>query len=274
MNKAYKKLAKPYVVWLFLLALLPVLIMFVLTFIDTDGIDLKEASFTLDNYLQLGEYSTIIAFLNSLLYASISTIICIILGYFVAYRLFRSKIKNKFLVLLVLILPMWSNILLRIEALGNIMQPYNIISDIFNINNWIDIKGTGLAVIIGLIFTYLPFMILPIYTALEKIDMSLEEASLDLGATEMKTFWKVVFPLSSKGIVTGSIMVFLPCMSGFAIPQILGNGNIVLIGNIIDQFFRNMNYNIGSLLALIILILILGSLLIVNKVDKEGETLL
>lgn len=274
MNKAYKKLAKPYVVWLFLLALLPVLIMFVLTFIDTDGIDLKEASFTLENYLQLGEYSTIIAFLNSLLYASISTIICIILGYFVAYRLFRSKIKNKFLVLLVLILPMWSNILLRIEALGNIMQPYNIISDIFKINNWIDIKGTGLAVIIGLIFTYLPFMILPIYTALEKIDMSLEEASLDLGATEMTTFCKVILPLSSKGIITGSIMVFLPCMSGFAIPQILGNGNIVLIGNIIDQFFRNMNYNIGSLLALIILILILGSLLIVNKVDKEGETLL
>ena len=142
------------------------------------------------------------------------------------------------------------------------------------INFSIGIKGTPLAVLIGLVFTFLPFMILPIYTALEKIDYSLEEAALDLGVTETKKFWKVIFPLSLKGVVTGSIMVFLPCLSGFAIPEILGKGNIVLIGNIIEQSFRNMNYNFGSLLAIIVLVFILGSLLTLNKVNKGGETIL
>ena len=102
----------------------------------------------------------------------------------------------------------------------------------------------------------------------------MEEAALDLGVSEMRKFWKVVFPLSFKGVITGCIMVFLPCMSGFAIPEILGNGNIMLIGNIIEQSFRNMSYNLGSLLAITILFFIFGSLLIVNKVDKDGGTLI
>lgn len=277
MNDSYKKLAKPYEIWLYILALFPSLIMLVLVFLDTEGINFTDASFTFGNFSQLTESSTIIAFGNSLKFALLSTVLCAILGYFVAYRLFRSKFKNKFLILTILILPMWSNILLRIEALGNVMQPNNIITDLLSkigIHMAIDIKGSSLAVLIGLVFTYLPFMILPIYTALEKIEPSLEEASLDLGATQLKTFWKVIFPLSTKGIVTGSIMVFLPCLSGFAIPEILGSGNIVLIGNVIDQFFRNMNYNIGALLALFIMILILGAIFLVQKVDKEGETLL
>jgi len=195
----------------------------------------------------------------------------------VAYAIFRSHFKNKFLVMTILILPMWSNMLLRIEALKNIMEPHNIITDILSklgIHVSLDIAGTPLAVIIGLISTYIPFMILSIYTALEKIDYSLEEAALDLGLTETKKFWKVIFPLSTKGIVSGSIMVFLPCMSGFAIPEILGQGNILLIGNVIDQHFRNMNYNLGSLLAVVILIIILGAIFLVSKFDKEGETLL
>ena len=110
--------------------------------------------------------------------------------------------------------------------------------------------------------------------AFEKIEPMLEEASLDLGADEFKTFRKVILPLSLKGVVTGSVMVFLPCMSGFAIPEILGKGNIVMIGNLIEQFFKNMNYNIGSLLAILILVLILLSIYLVNKFDKEGETIL
>ena len=149
----------------------------------------------------------------------------------------------------------------------------NILSDIFGIKG-IEIIGTDFAVILGMVFTYLPFMVLPIYTSLEKIDPLLHEAALDLGLTEFKKFWKVVVPLSSRGIVSGSIMVLLPCMSGFAIPNILGDRNIILIGNIIEQNFINMNYALGSVLAIVILIIILGSIMIVNKVDKEGETLL
>ena len=125
-----------------------------------------------------------------------------------------------------------------------------------------------------MVFTYLPFMVMPIYTSLEKIDPLLHEAALDLGMTEFKKFWKVIVPLSLKGVVSGSIMVLLPCLSGFAIPKVLGDGNITLIGNIIEQSFMSMSYNQGSVLAIVILIIILGSILLVNKVDKEGSTLL
>ncbi|MBO5542379.1 MAG: ABC transporter permease subunit, partial [Acholeplasmatales bacterium] len=167
------------------------------------------------------------------------------------------------------------NILLRINALASVFKSNNILTDIFGLNGYgLDIIGTDLAIYLGMIFTYLPFMVMPIYTSLEKIDPLLHEAALDLGITEFKKFWKVIVPLALKGVISGSIMVLLPCLSGFAIPKILGDGNITLIGNVIEQSFINMSYNMGSVLAIAILIIILGSILIVSKVDKEGETLL
>lgn len=277
MKQYFKKLSIPYFVWLYILAIIPFVIMIVLSFVSNEGMDFSEATFTFSNFSELATSSTLIAFRNSFVYAVIATLSCMVIGYMIAYAIFRSHFKNKFLVMTILILPMWSNILLRIEGLKNLMEPHNIITDLLSkigINVGLDFAGTPTAVIIGLIATYIPFMVLSIYTALEKIDYSLEEAALDLGLTETKKFWKVVFPLSFKGIVSGSIMVFLPCMSGFAIPQILGQGNILLIGNVIDLHFRNMNYNLGALLAVIILIVILGAILLVNKFDKEGETLI
>lgn len=276
-NKAFRLLAKPYFVWLYVLALVPVFVMLFLSFVKSEGISFDEMTVSLESFLLVKERSTLIAFRNSLLFALSTTVISMVIGYFVAYRVFKSKFNNKFLVLTILILPMWSNLLLRTEALGNIMEYNNIYTDLLSkvgINAGISIRGTSLAVLIGLVFTYLPFMILPIYTALEKISVRLEEASLDLGLTEFQTFWKVTFPLSLKGLISGSIMVFLPTLSGFAIPQILGKGNIILIGNVIEESFKNMNYNFGSLLAVIILFFIIGALLIINKVDKDGETLL
>ena len=277
MNKEFKILAKPYIVWLFLLAILPIFVMIMLSFMFSEGLTFEESFFTFNQFTLLGESSTLEAFKNSVVFATLTTIISFVLGYFVAYNVFKSKFRNKFLILTLFILPMWSNLLLRTEALGNLMENNNILSDLLagiGINLAIGIKGTPLAVIIGLVFTYLPFMILPIYTALEKIDYSLEEAALDLGLTNMQKFWKVIFPLSLKGVATGSILVFLPSMSGFAIPEILGSGNILLIGNVIEQSFKIMDYNLGSLLAIVILFFILGALYIVSKVDKEGETLL
>ncbi len=276
-NKAFRLLAKPYFVWLYVLALVPVFVMLFLSFVKSEGISFDEMTVSLESFLLVKERSTLIAFRNSLLFALSTTVISMVIGYFVAYRVFKSKFNNKFLVLTILILPMWSNLLLRTEALGNTMEYNNIYTDLLSkagINAGISIRGTSLAVLIGLVFTYLPFMILPIYTALEKISVRLEEASLDLGLTEFQTFWKVTFPLSLKGLISGSIMVFLPTLSGFAIPQILGKGNIILIGNVIEESFKNMNYNFGSLLAVIILFFIIGALLIINKVDKDGETLL
>lgn len=267
------KLSRPYLIWLYIFALLPMIVMFLLMFVDTEGVRFQEMQFTISNFSILTEKSTLIAFFNSIKYSFITTIICIFFGYLIAYSLYKSKIKNKYLVLLILILPMWTNILLRINALASVFKENNILSDIFGIPG-INIIGTDLAVILGMVFTYLPFIVLPIYTSLEKIDPLLHEAALDLGMTEFKKFWTVIFPLSIKGIVSGSIMVLLPSLSGFAIPKVLGDGNVLLIGNIIEQSFINMSYTQGSVLAIVVLIIILGSILIINKVDKEGETLL
>ena len=175
---------------------------------------------------------------------------------------------------------MWTNILLRTESLAGFLSSdgnvvISLLNKIFNSNIKVPhLRGEPFAVIFGLFVTYVPFMIMPIFNSLEKIDKSVEEAALDLGLTDTQKFFKVILPMSSKGIVTGSIMVFLPCLSGFAIPQILGDGNIVLIGNIIEDAFKNMSYTIGSLLAVVILIVILLGIFIVSKIDKEGETLL
>jgi spermidine/putrescine transport system permease protein len=171
---------------------------------------------------------------------------------------------------------MWTNILLRTESLAGFLNSNgNVVLSLLGIKSAeFDLLGTPFAVIFGLFVTYVPFMVMPIFNSLEKIDKSIEEAALDLGLTETQKFFKVILPMSSKGIVTGSIMVFLPCLSGFAIPEILGRGNIVLIGNVIEASFKNMSYTIGSLLAVIILVVILLSIFIVSKIDKEGETLL
>lgn len=277
MNESFKKITKPYEFWLYILALVPVLIMFILMFFNTEGVSFDEAVFTFSNFGYLGEVSTLEALSNSFKYAILTTLITVVLGYIIAYKIFRSRLTNKFIILTILILPMWSNLLLRTEALGNIMEPNNILSDLLGrigIDIVINLKGKPVGVLVGLVITYLPFMILPIYTALEKIDFSLEEAALDLGATEIQKFWKVVFPLSLKGIITGSILVFLPSLSGFAIPEILGKSNIPTIGYLIEQAFKNMRYYEGSIYAIIILVIIFAALMIINKVDKEGEILL
>ena len=267
------RLSRPYIFWLYLFAVLPMIVMVILMFVDTEGISFDGLSATVTNFSILTEKSTVIAFFNSIKFAVITTLICIVFGYIVAYSLYRSKLKNKYLILILLVLPMWTNFLLRINALASVFKENNIISSILGIPG-LNIIGTDFAIILGMVFTYLPFVVLPIYTSLEKIDPLLEEAALDLGLTNFKKFWKVIVPLSTKGVVSGSIMVLLPCLSGFAIPNVLGDRKIILIGNIIEQNFVNMNYNLGSVLAIVILIIILGSIMIINKVDKEGETLI
>ena len=272
-NHRLDRMAKPYLYWLYIFACLPIFIMVFLMFVDAEGIRFDGMSLTLSNFTFLSNSSVITAFLNSFKYSILTTVICIFFGYLLAYTLHKSNIRNKYMVLMLLILPMWTNILLRINALASVFKASNIISDIF-IFPGLDIIGTDIAIILGMVFTYLPFIVLPIYTSLEKVDYSLEEAALDLGVTETKKFWKVIVPLTMSGVASGSMMVLLPCLSGFAIPKVLGAGNILLIGNIIEQNFINMSYNQGALLAVVLLVIILGSILIVNKLDKEGETLI
>lgn len=275
MNKSFSGFARPYQGWLLVLVFIPIIAMIAISMTNfNSSISFSDITFTLSNLSILTLPSTLVAFRNSIVYASLTTLIAFILGYFLAYEIKKAKIKSKFVVLTIVILPMWSNLILRTEALMNVMSENNIVKSILGFNLFGNISGTPLAVMIGLVFTYLPFMILPVYTALEKIDVHLEEAALDLGLTPMQKFWKVIFPLSLRGVVSGSIMVFLPTMAGFAIPKILSKGRIMFIGNIIDTKFIYTNYNHGALLSLVILVFILGSIFLLMKFDKEGETLL
>ena len=275
MNKEFKVLARPYQVWLGILVFIPIIAMIFISFSNLDSsVTFADIAISFSHFKLLLESSTLVAFRNSLVFATATTLISMVLGYFIAYEIKKSKIKNKFVLLTVIILPMWSNLILRTGSLADIMSENNILKSIIGFNLLGNISGTWMAVLFGLVFTYMPFMILSVYTALEKIDFAYEEAALDLGLRPIKKFWKVVFPLSLKGVVTGSIMVFLPTLAGFAIPKILSKGQILFIGNIIESKFINTNYNHGSLLAVVILIFILGSIFLLTKFDKEGETLL
>ncbi len=275
--KKFSFLSKPYLLWMILFAGLPIVVMMVLSFFTTDGVSFKDAVFTLENFQKVFAQTNLQAFKNSMIVATLSTAGCFLLGYPVAYFIYKSNIKNRLLVMAVLILPMWSNTLLRTVAISNLFQEQNILASILikiGIDFSIPISGTMTAVIIGMISTYIPFMILPIYTVLEKIDKSLIEASNDLGAGRFKTFFKVVFPMSLKGVTTGVIMVFLPAATGFAIPKILSNDTILLVGSIIERGFKIYDYNSSSLLSILVLVVIMGALMIISKIDKEGETLL
>ena len=161
------RLSKPYFWWLYIFACFPVLIMVFLMFVDTEGIRLDEMEFTMYNFTLLSNQSVLIAFYNSLKYSLLTTLLCIFFGYLLAYTLFKSNLKNKYLILLLLILPMWTNILLRITALANIFKPNNILTDLLGIPG-LNIIGTDWAILLGMVFTYLPFIVLPIYTSLEK----------------------------------------------------------------------------------------------------------
>ncbi len=272
MNK-FSKLSLPYKVWSYVLVIIPIFVMLALTFTNANGFDLKNASFTFKNYIEITNPTYLKAFLNSMEFSVIATVICLLIGYPLAYIISTSKISNKYLVLIILILPMWTNMLLRLKVIQLISQPNGFLKNTFGIS--FDFYGTKEAVILGMILMYLPFMIFPIYTVLDKMDKSLLEASQDLGANKIKSFLKVTFPLSLKGVTSGVIMVFLPCAMGFTISDTLGGGNIILIGNIVERFFKSANnYSLGSLISLIIIVLVIGSLFIISKVDEEGETLL
>ncbi len=262
--KKFKSYSVPYFIWLGLLVILPLLLMLCLTFLQTDGMNLNGAVPTLNNYRQLLDITYWEALWNSFVIAFFTTIICLLIGYPVAYFVSFSNIKRKMLVLLCMILPMWSNSMLRILSWYKLFS-----SDLFTGLNLI---GSKEAVIFVSVTTYLPFMIFPIYTLLEKMDRSLIEASKDLGIPAWKTFFKVTLPLSLKGVSSGMIMVFLPSATGFAISAIIGNGNVNMIGNIIENMFKTANnYNLGSLLSIFVSVIIILILVIIEKFNAKEE---
>ena len=277
MNK-YKHFATPYLVWMIILTFIPILLMLVLSFIQMEGLNFSNARFGFTAFQKTFNRENIIAFSNSIKLASIATVLCVLIGYPVAYIVSKLKINNKFSFLLILILPMFTNMLLRVNTINKLLLPEGFMKNVFGIS--INLSGTDFAVVLVMVIVYLPFMIFPIFTVLEKIDPSLLEASRDLGANNPKTFMKVTLPLSLKGVSSGIIMVFLPAATSFTIPQIVSRGSIKLIGNIIEDKLglsisgSSVDYPVGSMISIIILIIVMGALYIISKVDSEGETLL
>lgn len=281
MNR-FKKLSLPYLVWMILFTGIPLILMVLFAFSTIQSF--SAYTFKLSNYrfsaVSLESLFSLVflkAFGRSLLFAGIATILSLLLGYPIAYFISKSNFKHKYLFLLIFIMPMWTNMLLRIQTINNLLGPNsfftNVLGFTINLSN-----AKALKIILVMTFVYLPFMIFPIYTVLEKIDKSIYEASNDLGAGSIKTFFKVTLPNSTKGIFSGIMMVFLPAAMGFTIPKIVTgeDPNYSLVGSLIERQFKSSNimYNVGSMYSLVIIIFVLGSLYIISRIDEDGETLL
>ena len=249
--------ASPYIVWSTLFIVIPLIIIVFFSFTQETA---SGYSFTLENFKRVLNSQYISVFKRSLILAFESTVLCLILGYPVAY--FISKMKsNK---------RMWMNFLLRTYAWLPILGKNGVINNFLSAIglNTINILYTDAAVLLGMVYNFLPFMILPIYTVLIKMDNSLIDAAADLGANKRQIFTKVIFPLSMPGVITGITMVFMPAVSTFVISRLLGGGQYMLLGNLIETQFTTMgDWNFGSALAIFMMIIILISMAIMNKFE-------
>lgn len=259
--KRFKGYAIPYFVWLVFFVVAPIVVMIILTFMQTNAMDFQGATFSLDAYHRLADPSILKALWNSLIVAFFTVLLCLLLGYPTAYFLSFSKIKNKKLILLLMILPMWSNSMLRIVSWLRLFS-----TDFFAALN---VLGSTWSVVFVTVTTYLPFMIFPIFTILEKMDRSLLEASKDLGVPAWKTFLKITLPLSMEGVSSGVLMVFLPAATGFAISATIGQGKVRLIGNLLQSVFEKNNYNFGSLLSIFVSIVIIAIVFVFSMLSSR-----
>ena len=271
--KSYKKLVLPYMAWGSLFIVLPMILITLYAF-TRSGNSVISLQFTLDNFKKFFDPVFIKVLYNSVKIAGITTIISLLIGYPLAYIISKQSSRMQTMLILLVTIPMWINMLVRTYAW------ISILSDVGLINNLLAKIGLGpikmmytdFAVILGMVYNFLPFMIIQIYTVLAKMDDSLIEASNDLGANRFQTFSKVVFPLSLSGVLSGIMLVFLPSLSTFVIPQFLGGGSYFLIGNLIENQFINVgDYHFGSAISLIMAVLIMVSLYFMNRFE-ETET--
>lgn len=279
-------IALPYV-WLILLFMLPFLIVFKISFAEmarsippyTDLVTWADDQITfalnLANYFQLTDdplYAE--AYLQSLQVAGISTICCLLMGYPLAWAVAHSKPSTRNILLLLVILPSWTSFLIRVYAWMGILKNNGVLNNVLMWLGVIDqplvILHTNLAVYIGIVYAYLPFMVLPIYTALTRLDYSLVEASLDLGARPLKTFFSVIVPLTKGGIIAGSMLVFIPAVGEFVIPELLGGPDSIMIGRVLwQEFFNNRDWPVASAVAITMLILLIVPIMWFHKYQNR-----
>lgn len=258
--------AAPHIVWSVLFIVAPLLIVIYFAFTDPSG------SFTFANITSLAGYANIFGL--SVSFAFIATVICLIIGYPLAYFMAQAKPSTQRILLVMLMLPMWISLLIRTYSLLALLDNGGLLNTLLVKlgMNRIKIIGTGGAVILGMIYDFLPYMVLPIYTVISKLDNRYIEAASDLGCNGFRVLTKVIFPLSLPGIISGITMVFVPSISTFYISQKLGGGSFDLIGDTIERQFQNtVTYNVGAAISLVMMILIIISVAIMNKFsDNEG----
>jgi hypothetical protein len=261
-------MAAPHVVWSVLFILAPLAFVFYYAFTDKTG------AFTLNNVKELGSANYFDIFTRSLCFALAATAICLLVAYPLAYAISRAKPRSQKICIMLTMLPMWMNFLIRTYSIMAILEDTGFLNSLLGRIGLppLHIINTGGAVIFGMVYNYLPYMVLPIYTVLSKLDNRLLEASADLGCTPTQTFFKVVMPLSRSGVVSGVTMVFVPSVSTFYISQKLGGGKFQLIGDVIERQFQSAyNYNLGAAMSLVLMVLILLSLAVMNRYSDEGE---
>lgn len=261
-------LSFPYILWMAAFIIIPLFIVIFYGFTNSDG------KFTLNNIVQIIHPVHLKALLLSLLLSFISTVICLLVAYPLAMILSNKQVKNSGFIALIFILPMWMNFLLRTLAWQTLLEKTGVINGILSFFHLptLNIINTPIAIVIGMVYNFLPFMILPIYNVLTKIDKDVINAAKDLGANQIQTFIKIIFPLSLPGVISGITMVLVPALTTFVISDILGGSKILLIGNIIEQEFKVANnWNTGSGLSLVLMLFILISMAVMTKYDKNSE---
>ncbi len=269
-NSFVKQLAScPYYVWAALFIIVPIIYVLYYAFTDSNG---NFAGF--DNFYIIGHYSS--TFSLSLMLALIATTVCLLIGYPLALAISRTKPATQKILIMLVMLPMWINFIIRTDSIAILLEKNGIINSILGVFGLkADLMNTRFAVIVGMVYDFLPYMILPIYSVLTKLDVKLVEAAKDLGCNSLQATLKVIMPLSVSGVVSGITMVFVPCVSTFYISQRLGGANTYLIGDAIEARMLSISadYNKGATLSLVLMLLIVISTLIMNHyTDKDDSS--
>lgn len=258
----------PYALWMGIFVIVPLALVIVFSFTSPLG------EFTLENMINVGKYSTV--FLRSVILGIISTVVCLFLGYPMAYFISKINIKHQSVIIMLLMIPMWTSFLLRTYAWMTILEYNGLLNKLLTFIGLskINMINTPGAIVLGMVYNFLPYMILPIYTVLSKIDNKVIEAAQDLGANNFTVFKKVVFPMSLPGVLSGFTMVFVPSVSTFIISKMLGGGSIFVIGDLIEMQFLGNTYNphLGSAISLVLMVIIMITMGIMNVLDEDSET--
>ena len=277
MKNKLSRLAVPYVVWMALFVVAPIVMILVYAFTAAEG------GFTLDNFSRMGMYGVV--FLRSFKLALVATVICLVIGYPVSYMMSKEGPKFQRAAMVLIMLPMWINFLLRTYSWMSILENNGLLNQFFRAIGLLELLGvdylpmigTPGAVVLGMVYNYLPFMILPVYSVIVKLDHSLLEAARDLGADSTLVFRKVILPLSLPGVLSGVTMVFVPSVSTFAISRLLGGGTQMMLGDLIELQFLGGSYDphLGAAISMVMMAIVVACMVVMNRFGEgEGEAVL